>query len=415
MGGRRIAVHIAYGPESRAFVHSGLSDRLIDGGYELVFAATEPNAPELAETPGGALAAPAAIEPRGLTRLRRLRGRFEPPSLPGLAVRSAETALASLRGGDPAWRTWLRRHEIDLLLAGSYSSVRTLPALDAAARLGIGSVVLANSWKDVHKNPSCGPKLAGLGVFAESERRAFLLANPTFAAVNVRSIGSLHGAAAVRAVPTPRRRLCEELGLDPARPFLCYAAAQNGERERGLLDALLRLCARLPGRPGLAVRLNPMDAADWTQAYASNPDIAFQRPRWSWNREREWICPSPVDAAPWSGMLRHAAAVISRPSTVVWEAAAAGRTTITVAWGESEQAWEAADFVEARRRGWVRGVTEQGGLEQALRDELEQPRPPSAAPPGDPVERAARIVETALRPAGGRVPALAQAVREGAR
>lgn len=402
---------VAYGPEARAFVQSGLSERLAQD-YELVFGATDPESPALRDAPGRVVSVPQVAEPAPLARLRRLRARRNTA-----AVRAAESMAARAVGGSGAWRRWLREQRVDGVLAAAYNSARTLPALDSADRLGIPSVVLTNSWKDVHQKPHCGPALAGLGVFAESERRAFLAANPSASAANLRSIGSLHCAALLRAEALPRAALDWRL----ERPFVVYAAAQDGEQERDLVNSLLDLLAVLPGRPRLVVRLNPMDRAEWTERlYGDRDDVVFERPAWSWSPEREWICPLPQDAPRWSSLLRHAAAIVSRPSTVVWEAAAVGRRTVTPAWGASGRAWSAEHFAEARSRGWVRGVAEEGDLQAALAAEIECPQPPAIAPVSNPVERACSMIGAALSvselPASGLrrtapVPALPEALR----
>ena len=411
---RRLAILVAYGPETRAFVQSGLAERLAER-YELTFAATQPDSPALRGLPGELSAAPEAVEPAALTRLRRLRARIHPASLAGLAARASESFAVRLWGGSREWRRWFERQRVDLVLTASYSSARTLPALAAATRLGLPCVVLTNSWKDVHHKPHCGSALAGLGVFAEPERRRFLEANPSFAAFNVRSIGSLHCAALLRAQDLSRQELAEALRLDPRRPFISYVAARDGEGERNVIDKLLDLLEKLEGRPQLVVRLNPMDEAGWTSSYSDRDELVFDRPSWTWDPEREWICPLPADAPRWAALLRHAAAIVSRPSTAAWEAAALGRRTLTVAWGTSRQAWDDAGFEEARSRGWVRGILTDDALETALRLELKSPVKPAATSWTNAVERASAVIETALAPAGPRPLSSAQTVREALR
>lgn len=392
---RRLAILIAYGPEARAFVQSGLAERLAER-HELVFAASRVDSPALSALPGELAPAPEGVEPPTLCRLRRLRARLQPTGAPGLAVQAVEAFALRAWGGSAGWRDWFSRHRIDLTLSGSYSSARTLPALAAAARAGLPSVVLANSWKDVHQRPHCAPPLAGLGVFAESERRRFLAANPSFPASNLRSIGSLHCAALLRNEPLSRAELADRLGLDPQRPFVCFIAARDGAAEQPLIRRLLARLRRLEPQPQLVVRLNPMDAADWAADWAGEPDVVFDRPCWSWDPQREWICPLPSDAPSWAGLLSQAAAVVSRPSTAAWEAATLKRRLLTIAWGDAQPAWDAPDFRHARACGWVRGIFSEDSLAAALAEEIASPQPPAVAPPADPVERACAVVETAL-------------------
>lgn len=411
---QRLAILIAYGPEARAFVQSGLAARLAKR-YELLFAATHTDSPALCGLPGELHVAPEGVEPITLTRLRRLRARLRPGSAAAAAARTAESVALRTWSGASAWREWLELRRVDLVLAGSYSSVRTLPALAAAARLGLPAAVLANSWKDVHQRPHCAPPLAGLGVFAESERRRFLEANPAFSRQNLRSIGSLH-CAALRSRPAlSRTELDRGLGLEPGRPFVCFIAARDGDAEQPLIRLLRSRLDRLEGRPQLVVRLNPMDAATWTRDWAGDTGVVFDRPSWSWDAAHEWICPLPSDAPRWAALLGSAAAIVSRPSTAAWEAATLGRRMLTVAWGASRTSWDAADFHHARACGWVRGILSEETLEAALAAEVVAPQAPAAAPPADSVERACAVVESALLPAGLPAPLRARAVGEGAR
>ncbi|MBI1356996.1 MAG: hypothetical protein GC160_21870 [Acidobacteria bacterium] len=410
----RLAILVAYGPEARAFVHSGLAARLADE-WELLFAASEPEAPSLAAAPGLRLAAPRAVEPVWLTRLHRLRSRLPAAGSRAFLARAAESAGVRFGGGSSAWKDWLRRHRIDAVLAGSFQSVRTRPALASASQLEIPSVVCANSWKDVPAKPHCGVRLGALGVFTAYEREAFLAVNPGFAPARVEAIGSLHCAALANARPVSREALLRSVHLDPQRPFVCYPASRLGQGDIELIERLLKAISRLPERPQLLVRLNPMDPADWIARFRGRAGIGFDRPRWDWRPETEWISPLPEDGPRWAAQLVDAAAIVSKASTVVWEAAALGRQVLTIAWGDDRTAWDAPDFREARRQGWTRGVTAENALAESLRAELSSPGAPARRPPTDAIERARDLLKSAEGAAVESPPTWAQAATGGVR
>ena len=410
---QRLAILVAYGPEARAMAYSGLAERLASS-WSVVFAATEPDAPALSAMPGSVLAAPSASPPAWLTRLRRLRARLASRRAAAATVRLGVAAGAWLAGGSSSWRSWLQRRRIDAVLAASHSSARTLPALDAAARLGIPAAVCANSWKDTLAKPCCDARLGALGVFTERERLAFLDANPGFRADRVAAVGSLHCAALVRATPVSRDELLRPNRLNPARPFIAYLAARDGQAEVPRIEALRRALTALPQPPQLLVRLNPMDHGDWVELYRDCPDIGFDRPRWDWRPARDWSCPLPEDSSYWAALLLEAGAIVSSPSTAVWEAAALGRVTLTPAWGEARPSWEADGFREARERGWVQGVDGRDALQAALARELRSPARPADPPADDAVERACALLDQALRPAVAGAPLWACSAEGGA-
>ena len=81
-----------------------------------------------------------------------------------------EKLLGKFLGTNLKWKELLESQGIDLIIASSYSSLKTLPALQTALNIGIKTIVITNSWKDVTVAPHCHLPLTNLLVWNERDR-----------------------------------------------------------------------------------------------------------------------------------------------------------------------------------------------------------------------------------------------------
>ena len=335
MAGRRIALVVAYGPEARAFLQSGLGERLWSEGEEAVVVTPRPESAAFRHCPLPVLAMPSEQEGAALRKVRGWsRGaRRRLSALGALALAAERFAGGVLR--DAAWVRFLRAREIGMVVTASASGRKALPALQAAGNVGAASAVLSSSWKDPFLRPDLPVDVTALGLVTAAGSQ------PRFGGPRiVRVVGSLHQAAVRRAAAISRRDFCQALGLDPSRPIVLYATAANdGEepaRVRGLADAFEHSDAR----PQLLIRTNPMDDADGAYAgLAVRPGVALLRPVWEWSRPDEWSCPLPEDLPWWRGALEHSAVGVSLPSTLALDCAAWGKPAVNLAWGAGAALW----------------------------------------------------------------------------
>jgi hypothetical protein len=204
--------------------------------------------------------------------------------------------------------------------------------------------------------------------------------------------------AARRAPARERGDFLSLLGLDPARPVVCYAAAKADEAEPSFLDWLARELARRPEAPQLLVRPNPMDAR--AGAFAGLRDIpgaAVLTPRWEWLPERDWCCALPSDAPLWRACLEHCALSAGAASTVALEFAAWGKPTVNLGWGAATAYWAADFYTPAREGGWARRAASPPAFVEALIEEARRAKlvePPFAGG----LDAALDLLRQALRP-----------------
>ena len=382
-----IAFLIAYGPEMRAFVYSGLVERLARRARVLLVSASPANTIGLE-----AVEFPDVRESALTERLRGVSRRLRSAGVSSAAT--WERRAARTLGGSAAWRELFETHKVGAIVTASYASARTLPALQSASNAGIPTVTLLNSWKDVHAKPYAPAPPAAVGLCSRSERRRFLAANPDFED-GLFETGSLHLSAAARCRGRlGRADFCSRFGMDPARPLVIYSAAAGKAAggEDDWIQALGEMCSRDRSRPQLLVRANPMGPE------RRFPAGVVWRPDWAWSAERDWCCPSLDDLRLWSAALDHMDACVCPPSTVTMELAYAGKPAINLT-GEPEwqRLWNAPFFAEARRGRWATPITGFEGLERALRDALSgRGESPIGPPRADAVERAEALLVRTL-------------------
>jgi hypothetical protein len=348
MAGRRIALIVAYGPEARAFLQSGLAERLSGEGEALVVT-PRPESAAFHDCPFQVLAAPAPRERASLRKMRAWsRGaRRRLPSLGPLTLTIERSAARILEDG--TWARFLRAHDVGMVIAASASGQKILPALQAAANIGAPSTVLSSSWKDPFLRPELPAPVTALGLVAATGMPS-RFGSPRI----VRVLGSLHQAAVRRAAAMPRRDFCGALGLDPSRPIVLYATGANDEEEPARLHHLADALERMSARPQLLIRTNPMDDADGAySSLAVRPDVALMRPLWEWSRSEEWNCPLPADLPWWRGALEHAAVPVSLPSTLALDCAAWGKPTVNLAWGRGAALWAEQSYETVKRNAPV--------------------------------------------------------------
>ncbi len=386
----RIALVIAYGPEARAFLQSGLASRL-SAQWDVMLVTAHPSSRAFEGCSEPVLPLPCESESEQMLRLRAwCRGaRRRAPTMARAALAVERVAGRWLGGGD--WARFLAERSIDAVVAASAAGGRTLPALQAAANLGLPAAVLLNSWKDLAKRADLPSKVAALGVTTHDE-----LASVPSSAGRAAVCGLLHHAA-IRGAPwMSRRDFCAGLGLDATRPLLCYAAGAAEPDEPALVERLARSLAGLPQAPQLIIRTNPMceDLASH-EAVARLPGVAVLAPRWELSRERDWNCPLPADLPWWRGALEHCAVALTRPSTVTLDFAAWGKPAVNLVWGPGEPPWTAPSFAPIRALPATLAAASERHVASLVEGLLARP-PQLPFDETDPVERAFTLLNRAF-------------------
>lgn len=437
---------VAYGPELRAFVYSGLLDALIVAGIHPTLYVPErvdlsntglPSAEVFRYPLSGQPCLLRKVRGWATSAARRLAlSRGQPgwqhaasPNRPpyqgtGPGTGRASTALwrtvssclanlerlmARILGPHPHWKAIFLQQRIRAVVAASFDSPRLLPVLQSASLLGLKTIVLCNSWKDVYVASHLSANLDLIGVQnTDAERHLSNL--PGAIPARIRVIPSLHLQPFMRSLPAMSRPLvAERLGLISRRTWICYSFAAPGAvtGEISTVRTFALALRRIPTerRPQLVLRENPMAPPGRLASLAAEiPEAVVFRPDWFFEPKMEWCCPSRSDSVIWPAFVRECALNVSIPSTVTLEFAAAGRPVINVCFdtvqgvtpGESAaRLWNAPfyqDIRESKIAQPARSPTELIALTQRILTDSGVPADHQGPHPEPPVEAACRAI-----------------------
>jgi hypothetical protein len=449
MSRKRIAFLVAYGPEVRAFIHSGFVKAVAENhDVSIIARVRKPSAfgglngipivemPVPRETPcvqrlrsSARQSKIAWLEAQGRTRWRhylpgkpkekslvwQLVGRAFGTSCGASTAGALERLAGRYLGSCEGWTKCLENPRVDCLVTSGFSAPITAPALQTAGNLGIKTLILINSWKDVYVCPHIPVPPTRLVVWNEVAREDLLSANPNVDAETV-GVGAplqLDNFLNVRKV-MDREEFCRKAGIDPSRPYISYTAASPAavEHEDLVVEALAKaICdGGLPRHAQILLRLNPMeDETRFAGLAAKYPFVVIQKPMWEWDPANDWNCPLAEDSEMWVATVLHAAVNVSIPSTVTLEFAGPGKPVVNVCFDLPEplsaerscrRFWDAPFYAEARRSHLVEGAFSVEELVSRVANALEkaQSRECKALNNGktSPVANALRVMEDVL-------------------
>jgi hypothetical protein len=444
---KHIAFLIAYGPEVRAFLHSGLALSLADTFKVSVIARFPKSAayhglkniavlpmPEAKE--GWVVRRSRAWAREAKAHLLESRGRkkwrhYLPPAVAGrnprcsglkslfasaggtASLTAAERLCGRSLGGSRGADHLLKEAGIDCLVASGFSSPIVTPFLQSARNAGIKSVVLTNSWKDVYVSPHVPVAPTRLAVCNANARDCLLEANPDLEPGTVSVAPSLHLQRFLKPDGIlSRLEFCNRAGLDPAFPILCYTAAspsavQNEEAIVALVAGALSE-GRLPRHTQLLLRQNPMeDGSRFSALIKECKQVVAQKPKWEWDAVADWNCPLAEDLTMWTSTVFHSTLNISVPSTVTLEFLAMHRPVVNVCFDMPEplsrerstcRFWQAPFYEEFRNLAEVKPAFSCGELLDQVERQMTEGSS-SACTNGahtPPAQTAAEIIQDAL-------------------
>jgi len=253
------------------------------------------------------------------------------------AVESA--ALRFSGAACPHLRELIRRWKPGAFL--SMDSVHPSAALMAclARRAGGRSFFCSGNWKDVGRGFRARPCFDQFLVWNDQMRRDLLRQNPRLASRKVRSVG----ASQFDLLRHPefietREAFCARFALAPARLLLCYTCAARRviPHESATIRDICRSIARheIAGDPYLLVRLNPTGSDPQIERLAAEFDfVRISAPAWDYRPSLAggpWQASDYEDLIIYASMIRHAAANLSAPSTVILDFAVADKPVVNV-------------------------------------------------------------------------------------
>lgn len=231
----------------------------------------------------------------------------------------------------PGWAKAFRETETDTLLVSNYFGDFIEPAITGAIREKLKVFVALHSWKDGFVHPRLPMSLSGIFLWTEIDKQQMQRWNP-WINYPLWPVGSLHlTTICQKAKIMPRDKFCKISGIDPSKPFVCYTMASPtatiGE-DNIVIQIASWLQKNFPDIQ-LLIRKNPMDN-NKSFLFNQMKNITVQQPLWEWVPGINWNAPMPDDVDIWASTIYHSIFNISIPSTVTVEYLTYGKPVVNV-------------------------------------------------------------------------------------
>ncbi len=259
--------------------------------------------------------------PRGLARLDRWHDRVAARLS---TVNAAEEALRALGAS--------------VVFIPNQRSIPALPVAVAARRVGVPLVGFVYSWDNLPKRRSTILPDHWL-VWGPRMRSQVLRYHPDTDPARVHEVGTPQFEVHTRPeLRVDRAGFLEPLGLDPARPVICFSGddATTSPFDQVYLADLAGAVASLPDseRPQILFRRAPVDhTRRYDAVLAEHPDIAVSNPAWyATGRSWEGVVPSIDDQALLANVVAHCDLVVNVGSTMAMDFAVVGKPAVYLAY-----------------------------------------------------------------------------------
>jgi hypothetical protein len=209
---------------------------------------------------------------------------------------------------------------------------RAVPALLAARRLGIPTAAFVYSWDNLPKG-RMAVHADNVLVWSDAMKSELLLYYPEMDPRRIHVVGTPQFEPHLdSALARPREELLGGLGLDPARPVVCFSG--DDEMTSPFDPAYLADLAAMPDPPQILFRRAPTDVSGrYDRVLARFPKIAVCDPAWRAG-EGDWtqVAPMPEDLGLLANVARHCDAVVNLGSTMGLDFAIFDKPAVYVAY-----------------------------------------------------------------------------------
>jgi hypothetical protein len=265
-----------------------------------------------------------------------LLGRLVPTPDGAAWLDRCHAAAASGDGDLAPFEAFLRRERPDVVFCTHQRASRAVPALLAARRLGIPTATFIYSWDNLPKGRMAVHADRFL-VWSEAMKAELLLYYPEMDPERVRVVGTPQFEPHLEpALARPREELLGTLGLDPARPVVCFSGddEMTSPCDPVYLEDLAAALRKLPEPPQLLFRRAPTDVSGrYAGVLARFPEIAVCDPAWRAG-EGDWtqVAPLPGDLGLLANVARHCDVVVNLGSTMGMDFAVFDKPAVYIAY-----------------------------------------------------------------------------------
>jgi|SRR5579859_1276516 len=246
---------------------------------------------------------------------------------------------ASWAGQLVPYTHFLAQQKPDVVFCTTQRASRAVPAMLAARQLGIPTSTFVYSWDNLPKGRMAvhADHFVVWSDFMQQELRSYY---PEIAADRIHVAGTPQFEHYFNpTLVQPRAAFLSSLGLDPARPVICFSGCDltSSPHDPVYLADLAAALRELPPaqRPQILFRRTPVDTSPRYQwVFEQYPEIAVSTPVWSAGRDNDWtqVIPTIADIALLVNVVRHADAVVNVGSTMAMDFAILDKPGIYLAY-----------------------------------------------------------------------------------
>lgn len=231
----------------------------------------------------------------------------------------------------------------DIVFCAHQRASRAIPAMAAARKLGLPTATFIYSWDNLPKGRMAiaADHYLVWSDHMASEMRAYY---PEVAGERIHVVGTPQFEPYFDPpLATPRAAFLTGLGLDPARPVICYSGCDLTSApydETYLADLAEVVRAWTPAeRPQILFRRSPADFSDrYDAVLAAFPEIAVSDPAWLVERVGDWTqtVATPEDVRLLANVVRHCALVVNVGSTMAMDFAVLDKPSIFITYDPAD-------------------------------------------------------------------------------
>jgi hypothetical protein len=218
-----------------------------------------------------------------------------------------------------------------------------LPVL-AARELGIQTATFIFSWDNLTSKGRIAAPFDHYLVWSAHMRDELRRYYPEVAPERIHIVGTPQfDPYASPGLGVTREEFCRDLGLDPARPLICYSGGDvstcpDDARHVRLLMEMIR-DGRIQRAPQVLLRPSPVDAGErYAPVLRDYPELRYAPPAWVHPEGAAWsgVIPLPADVPFLANLTRHSDLNINVASTMTLDFALHDRPVVNVAFDLSE-------------------------------------------------------------------------------
>ncbi len=237
------------------------------------------------------------------------------------------------------FRRALRDENPSVVFCAHQRASRAVPVLVAARQLGLPTATFVYSWDNLPKGRMAVHADHFL-VWSDFMAEELARYHPEVSASAIHVVGTPQFEAYFEpAVRQPREVFCREVGLDPARPAICFSGCDvtSAAHDPAYLADLARGLRTVPeaSRPQVLFRRSPADMSGRYQAaLEAFPEIVVCEPRWYVDADDDWrqTVGTREDMGLLVNIVAHCDAVVSVGSTMGMDFALFDKPAIFVAY-----------------------------------------------------------------------------------